>query len=89
MLNPIERLWSVLKRKWTQGLYHFSDELAQLQKKKVSVPRQSMINLQALLGKILFYGNAFIKDSIDTQTVKRLASSHYKGMLSVLQGQLV
>ena len=61
VLNPIERLWSVLKRKWTQGLYHFSDELAQLQKKKVSVPRQSMIHLQALLGKILFNVNAFLK----------------------------
>ena len=61
MLNPIERLWSVLKRRWTQGLYHFSDELAQLQKKKVSVPRQSMIHLQALLGKILFNVNAFLK----------------------------
>ena len=61
MLNPIERLWSVLKRKWTKSLYHFSDELAQLQKKKVSVPRQSMIHLQALLGKILFNVNAFLK----------------------------
>ena len=52
VLNPIERLWSVLKGKWTKSLYHFLDELAQLQKKKVSVTRQSMIHLQALLGKI-------------------------------------
>ena len=28
VLNPIERLWSVFKRRWMQGLYHFSDELA-------------------------------------------------------------
>ena len=61
VLNPIERLWSIFKRRWTQGLYHFSDELAQLQKKKVSVPRQSMIDLQALLGKMLFNVNDFLK----------------------------
>jgi transposase len=27
-LNPIERLWSVLKRKWTQNLQIYVDELS-------------------------------------------------------------
>ena len=31
-LNPIERLWSVLKRKWTQHLYHFTEELSSQRK---------------------------------------------------------
>ena len=26
-LNPIERLWSVLKRKWAQHLLHFTDKV--------------------------------------------------------------
>ena len=26
-LNPIERLWSILKRRWTQELFHFTEEL--------------------------------------------------------------
>jgi transposase len=29
-LNPIEVLWSVVKRKWTKQLYHLTEELAQL-----------------------------------------------------------
>ena len=29
-LNPIERLWSILKRKWTQNLQLYVDELQQL-----------------------------------------------------------
>jgi hypothetical protein len=33
----------MLKRKWTQGHYNFFNDLAQVQKKKVSVPCQSMI----------------------------------------------
>ena len=54
VLNPIERLWSLFKRRWTQDLYHFSDELAQLPKKKYSVPRYTAMRLQGILGKILF-----------------------------------
>ena len=45
VLNPIERLWSLFKRKWTQDLYRFSDELAQLPKKKYSVPRYTSMRL--------------------------------------------
>jgi transposase len=26
-LNPIERLWSVLKRKWAQNLFQFTEEV--------------------------------------------------------------
>lgn len=61
VLNPIERLWSHFKRKWTQDLYRFSDELAMLPQKKYSVPRYTIMRLHAILSKILFLVNAFIK----------------------------
>ncbi len=48
-----------------------------------------MIQLHAIHVKILFFINAIIKDIICNQMVKRLMSLHYKGIFSVLQGQLV
>ena len=51
VLNPIERLWSIFKRRWQQGLYHFSDELAQLPKKKEAVLRESIFKLYSILSK--------------------------------------
>ena len=51
VLNPIERLWSLFKRRWTQGLYHFSDELAQLSNKKQNVPLETIRRLKEILGK--------------------------------------
>lgn len=34
-LNPIERLWSIVKRKWTQNLHLFVDEISQVLMKKI------------------------------------------------------
>ena len=51
VLNPIERLWLLFKRRWTQGLYHFSDELAQLSNKKQNVPLETIRRLKEILGK--------------------------------------
>ncbi len=91
----MERLWSILKRLWQQGLYHFSDELAQLQKKKEAVPRESIFKLYSILSKCILFRlfthtlNQNKIDGINTQTVKNIARSHYRGMLSVLNGQLV
>ena len=34
-LNPIERLWSIVKRKWTQNLHLFVDEMSLALTKKV------------------------------------------------------
>ena len=55
VLNPIERLWSIFKRRWQQGLYHFSDELAQLPKKKEAVPRESIFKLYSILSKCILF----------------------------------
>jgi transposase len=57
VLNPIERLWSVFKRRWMQGLYHFSDELAQLPNKHKTVPKQTIVRLNEILGKEFYLGN--------------------------------
>jgi transposase len=53
VLNPIERLWALLKRRWTQQLYQFSDYLAQLPNKKQNVPLETIRRLQEILGKCL------------------------------------
>ena len=34
-LNPIERLWSIVKRKWTQNLHLFVDEISLVLMKKI------------------------------------------------------
>ena len=45
VLNPIERLWSVLKHKWTQNMHLFNEELAELKKsqKIKAVKKQTLM----------------------------------------------
>jgi transposase len=50
-LNPIEVLWSVVKRKWTKQLYHLTEELAQLHNPK-DLSKRAMATLRALIGMI-------------------------------------
>ena len=49
-LNPIERLWSVVKRRWTQGLFHFTEELTRARDRR-SIQRRAVEKLQEILGK--------------------------------------
>jgi transposase len=53
-LNPIERLWSVLKRKWVKNLYAFTEEINQQQHlKPVDVTMLTVSRLRDMLGKDL------------------------------------
>jgi len=42
-LNPIERLWSVVKPKWTQHLHIFCDEISEALTKKVKKKKELLI----------------------------------------------
>ena len=50
-LNPIERLWSVLKHKWAQNLFHFTEEV-NTQVTKVDMHKEAVERLHEMLGKI-------------------------------------
>jgi transposase len=52
-LNPIEVLWSVVKRKWTKQLYHLTEELAQLHNTE-DLSKRAMAMLRALIGMIMY-----------------------------------
>ena len=49
-MNPIERLWSVLKRKWSQNLFHFTEEV-NTQVTKIEVQKLAVERLREMLGK--------------------------------------
>lgn len=49
-LNPIERLWSVLKRKWTQNLFNISEDLTKERNNK-SIQKRALERLRDLIGK--------------------------------------
>ena len=55
-LNPIERLWSLLKRKWAQNLLQYTDELAGLRgmRSQDTITRATIMKLRETLGKISF-----------------------------------
>ena len=82
-LNPIERLWSVLKRKWTAGQSVFAEEVNANGQNK-DVIQHSIGRLNSLLGKLTFLNSNL--ESIEERVVKGLARSHYRSMLAVLQG---
>ena len=42
-LNPIERLWAIVKRKWTQRLHIFCDEISEALAKKVKRKKELLI----------------------------------------------
>jgi transposase len=86
-LNPIERLWSIVKRKWTQNLHLFVDEMSEALTKKVNkkqelLTRNTIARLRETIGIVKII-NFFIA-SVNNQTVIQVARSHYKPMLSVL-----
>ena len=51
-LNPIERLWSVLKRKWAQNLYRLTEEF-QSQPQLRNVLRKTLERLKEMICKTL------------------------------------
>ena len=56
-LNPIERLWSIVKRKWTQNLHIFCDEISEALTKKVKkkqelLTRSTIARLREIIGRI-------------------------------------
>ena len=61
-LNPIERLWSIVKRKWTQNLHLFVDEMSEALTKKVKkkqelLTRSTIERLRETIGNVVFEGN--------------------------------
>ena len=50
-LNPIEHLWSVLKRKWAKDLYHFTEELQAIRGAR-SVTKKTNARLKEMMCKI-------------------------------------
>ena len=60
-LNPIERLWSIVKRKWTYNLHFFVDEMSQvlmkkIPKKKELLTRRTIERLRETLCKYILKG---------------------------------
>lgn len=53
VLNPIERLWSILKRKWTQHLFNFSEQVGK-ERINRSIQVRTIIKLKELIGRSLF-----------------------------------
>ena len=56
-LNPIERLWAIVKRKWTQHLHFFCDEISEaftkkMKRKKELLIRSTIARLTEILGRI-------------------------------------
>ena len=56
-LNPIERLWSIVKRMWTQHLHIFCDEISEALTKKVKRKKELLIKstiarLNEIIGRI-------------------------------------
>ena len=56
-LNPIERLWSIVKRKWTQNLHIFCDEISEsltknVKKKQELLTRRTIARLREIIGRI-------------------------------------
>ena len=57
-LNPIERLWSIDKRKWTQNLHLFVDEMSlaltkKVKKKQELLTRNTIERLRETIGTFL------------------------------------
>ena len=56
-LNPIERLWAIMKRKWIQYLHIFCDEISEALTKKVKRKKELLIRstiarLTEIIGRI-------------------------------------
>ena len=57
-LNPIERLWSIVKRKWTQNLHLFVDEMSlaltkKVKKKQELLTRSTIERLRETISKYI------------------------------------
>ena len=57
-LNPIERLWSIVKRKWTQNLHLFLDEMSlaltkKVKKKQELLTRSTIERLRETISKYI------------------------------------
>ena len=82
-LNPIERLWSILKRKWAAGQSTFANEVNSNGQHK-DIIHFSIGRLNDLICKLTFLNSKL--ESIEERVVKNLARSHFKPMMGVLQG---
>ena len=51
-LNPIERLWSLVKRRWTKSLFMVTEELTRF-KVLLSINLRAVQKVKALIGKVL------------------------------------
>ena len=49
-LNPIETLWSLIKRKWRQNLFHITDYLSQVHDQKY-IGQRAIERLRDLIGR--------------------------------------
>ena len=86
-LNPIERLWSVLKRKWAQNLYYYTEELTQ-QRSMRNTTKKTIEKIKEMLGKTILF-QLKLAGHIETNKVQTIARSHFRAMVGVLEGNLV
>jgi transposase len=49
-LNPIETLWSLIKRKWRQNLFHITEYLSKVHDQKY-IGQRAMERLRDLIGR--------------------------------------
>ena len=54
-LNPIERLWSLVKRRWTKSLFMVTEELTRFKVLR-SINLRAVQKLKTLIGKGLIKG---------------------------------
>lgn len=55
-LNPIEMLWSVVKRKWTQGLFQITEQLTR-ERNNRGMQQGAVVKLRELIGKVAHFFN--------------------------------
>ena len=62
-LNPIERLWSLVKRRWTKSLFMVTEELTRFKVLR-SINLRGMQKLKTLIGKGILLRVMSLKSNI-------------------------
>ena len=73
-LNPIEILWSVVKRRWTKNLYRFTQEISNLRPKSM-VTKATMCEIRGLIGMLICIVKGFILFRVNTRSYREEHSS--------------
>ena len=90
-LNPIERLWAILKSKWRKNLQLYIEELRTIRETRSSdqLAKLSVAKLRETLGRNKIALTFNILDSIKNEVVAEVAKSHFRALVRVLRGELV